>query len=310
MRKRVGELQWLDGIDATQASSGSGKNNGAWVRGIYKNSEFRSGNRASAALTGTEFGYDFKLTNKHDDKTFLGFMGYAAKSDTEFNSMGLHGDKNDLNAYGLGAYYIWLNEDGWFTDVAFRLHFINQAATIWPAGAAAPTTFYTNHMAASLNLEYGTEYILCDLFTKCLHQNLKGPQDFVWFLTPHIQLTGAYVSGADFKNSNGFSGKLNGGFNASASMGANGGPRWTFASGARFQVYGKAGLIADVSESAAAEFEGVMMSDDFNASGLEVGGGMNFRSGDTRSMAYLDATMRFGFDYDEFAGVFGLRYEF
>jgi len=314
MHRRMGELQWLDGTDATQAATGADARSGAWARGIFKRSRHQAHTRATATLTGAEFGYDFKVRNAHDEKLFVGVLGYSAASEASFDSFGNHNDTNNVDAWGVGLYTIWLGEDGLFGDAVMRLHFINQDTTAWAAGGSSATTFDTSHWAASLNMEFGAQYVLCGLYRECVFlRPEERRENFEWVLTPRAGLNLAYTSGSDFTtvgNNGGINGRLRGGWNTAANAGVQYGPRWTFADKSKLQLYAKTGLIADFSNSSTAVFDGMLVSDRFDASGIEFGGGMNFRSANMRFMTYLDISTRMGWHYDEFAGVFGLRYTF
>ncbi|MDR3208256.1 MAG: autotransporter outer membrane beta-barrel domain-containing protein [Rickettsiales bacterium] len=296
MHKRVGELQWLDG--SMTASSGGASKSGIWARGIFKSSAMEAGGKADMNLRGAEFGYDFKAKNSGFNKIFIGFMGYAASGSAEFKTANPDSDTSDIGAFGAGLYGIWLGAGGWFADAALRAHFISQDVTAYAAGSPVAIKFDSSHTAASVNLDFGREFVF------------GAAHRLAWFLTPHMQFNGAYISGADFEVSAGQAGKIDASFNMQASLGAITGPRWTLGGGGKLQLYAKAGYVADLSDDTAVNFSGLNVSDKFRVGGIEFGGGLNYRAAGKRLSAYLDAMSRIGDDYDEFGGIVGMRYEF
>ncbi|MCL2017520.1 MAG: AIDA repeat-containing protein [Alphaproteobacteria bacterium] len=298
MHKRVGELQWLE--NDGKSSSGAQADKGIWARGIYKKSELSEKSGANVGVYGAEFGYDFKLKNSDSNKIFLGVLGYMASGDAEFSTANINNDKADLTAYGIGLYGIWLGADGWFADLALRQHFISQDITAYAAGFSDAVTYDSRNLSTSLNLNFGREFVF------------SGKDTMSWFLTPHAQINGAYISGKQFTMSNGVTGEFKDSFNQQIGIHAMGGPRWNMARGAKLQLYAKAGYITDLSDDSSVEFDAVKspIERKFNAGGTEFGGGLNYRSPNKRFMLYIDAATRIGDQYNEISGTTGIRYEF
>lgn len=295
MHKRVGELQWIDGAGL---ASDDRSNNGAWGRGIFKSAGASDARDAKLNLFGAEFGYDFKVLNSDANKIFIGLIGHAASGSAEFKTANSSPDKDELSAYGAGLYAIWLGNGGWFADAAARVHLVSQSVTAYAAGSPAAVTFDTDHTALSLNLDFGREMVF------------GAGKKLSWFLTPHAQLNGAYVSGSDIAISAGQNGKIEDSFNAQVQFSVMGGPRWNLASGAKLQFYAKAGYIADLSDDTSIGFAGMTLSDKFATGGIEFGGGLNWRGSSKRWSAYLDASARSGDNYNELGGIIGARYGF
>lgn len=272
MQKRVGELQWL----SKETDTESGLNNAFWTRGIHKNFDTKD---TSVGLSGIEFGYDRIISSTNNYKWYIGGLGYISGGDSKFKDT-----KLDISGYGLGAYLMVLEKSGWFADAVFRQHFINMETS----------DIKTDYTASSLNLEIGKEFVFGSDTDK-----LK------WFMKPSLEGTYISISGTDIGSF-----KVQDSTSSMASLSVLAGPRWDFASGRKFQAYGKVGYTLDNSDDVDVVVNGVNTKQTIATNTTEMGIGFDYRGIDNATNIYLEAAYITGTDYSEISGNLGLRYAF
>jgi len=270
MQKRVGELQWLLKDNDNQ----SDLNNAFWTRGIHKNFD---ADNTSVGLSGIEFGYDRMILSTDNYKWFIGGLGYMSMGDSKFKDT-----KLDISGYGLGAYLMMLEQSGWFTDFVFRQHFINMK----------PSDVKTDYTASSLSLEIGKEFVF-------------GCDELKWFTKPSLEGTYISISGTDIGSF-----KVQDSTSSMASLSVLAGPRWDFASGGKFQAYGKIGYTLDNSDKIDVVVNGVSTKQTVATNTTEFGIGFDYRGIEKATNIYLEASYITGTNYSELSGNLGLRYVF
>ena len=270
MQKRVGELQWL----LKDTDNQSDLNNAFWTRGIHKNFD---ADNTSVGLSGIEFGYDRIISSTNNYKWYIGGLGYISGGDSKFKDT-----KLDISGYGLGAYLMVLEKSGWFADAVFRQHFINMETS----------DVKTDYTASSLNLEIGKEFVF-------------GSDKLKWFMKPSLEGTYISISGTDIGSF-----KVQDSTSSMASLSVLAGPRWDFASGRKFQAYGKVGYTLDNSDDVDVIVNGVNTKQTVATNTTEMGIGFDYRGIDNATNIYLEASYITGTDYSEISGNLGLRYAF
>ena len=326
MQKRVGEILWLSSDQQNKQNrryyntpsyykgnhrygynrsyytnynkhNASELYNAFWTRGVYKNSDIKD---TSIGLTGVEFGYDRIISMDNDYKWYLGGIGYASGGTSKFNTI-----STDLTGYGLGAYTMLITNSGWFADLVFRQHFITiENETDSVAGVGAPYSINhvpnvdnqngkTDYTASSVNLELGKEFVV------------NSGKKTKWFIKPSVE--GAYVaiSGTDIGDY-----KVKDSTIKMASVSLLIGPRWDYASGDKFQMYGKVAYTLDESDDIDVVINNIDIKQSVAVDTLEVGGGLNYRGNSNALNLYLEASYISGTDYSEISGNAGLRYAF
>ncbi len=326
MQKRVGEILWLSSDQQNKQNrryyntpsyykgnhrygynrsyytnynkhNASELYNAFWTRGVYKNSDIKD---TSIGLTGIEFGYDRIVSMDNDYKWYLGGIGYASGGTSKFNTT-----STDLTGYGLGAYTMLITNSGWFADLVFRQHFITiENETDSVAGVGAPYSINhvpnvdnqngkTDYTASSVNLELGKEFVV------------NSGKKTKWFIKPSVE--GAYVaiSGTDIGDY-----KVKDSTIKTASVSLLIGPRWDYASGDKFQMYGKVAYTLDESDDIDVVINNIDIKQSVAVDTLEVGGGLNYRGNSNALNLYLEASYITGTDYSEISGNAGLRYAF
>lgn len=290
MYNRVGEMQWMESNRWMPEQE-----TGFWARGIHGRSKDSRMNDATVQATGVELGYDFKLNNNDSNSIYLGFTGYYANGNAEFETAPRN-DTDKLKSAGIGVYGMWLNKSGWFADASLRGHYLTQDATTYNTGYANAITFDSAHFATTLDLDFGREF--------AWNTDKIG---MGWFVTPHIGWNMAYISGDDFNTSLGHDGKIESNMSMTASAEILAGPRWKFKNDGNMQVYAKLGYLNEFSNDVRVKIGTFDMSESVEGGQVMVGGGLNYQTEDGETSIYLDATYRYNSDYDELAGVIGIR---
>lgn len=270
MQKRVGELRWL----SKETDTESGLNNAFWTRGIHKNFDTKD---TSVGLSGIEFGYDRIISSNNNYKWYIGGLGYISGGDSKFKD-----NKLDISGYGLGAYLMVLEKSGWFADAVFRQHFINMETS----------DVKTDYTASSFNLEIGKEFVF-------------GSNKLKWFMKPSLEGTYISISGTDIGSF-----KVQNSTSSMASLSVLAGPRWDFASGRKFQAYGKVGYTLDNSDDVDVIVNGINTKQTVATNTTESGVGFDYRGIDNTTNIYLEASYITGTDYSEISGNLGFRYSF
>lgn len=326
MQKRVGEILWLSSeqqnkqnpIYYNTPSHYKGNNiygynrsyyanynktgapelyNAFWTRGVYKNSDIKD---TSMGLTGIEFGYDRIISMDNDYKWYLGGIGYASGGTSKFNTT-----TTDLTGYGLGAYTMLITKSGWFADLVFRQHFItieNETDSYATVGTSYSINHFINinnqntkvdYTASSFNLELGKEFII------------NSNESMKWFIKPSVEGTYIAISGIDIGDY-----KVKDFATKMASLSLLIGPRWNYASGGKFQIYGKATYTLDKSDDVDVVINNITTKQSVAVNTTEIGGGLNYRENNNALNLYLEASYITGTDYSEISCNFGLRYNF
>ena len=271
--------------------------NAFWTRGIYKNFDVKD---TSIGLTGVEFGYDRIISMDNDYKWYLGGIGYASGGTSKFNET-----KTDLTGYGLGAYTMLITKSGWFADLVFRQHFITMENETDSAGGVG-TPYAINHTANVDNQSGKTDYTASSLNLEIGKEFIVNPKDDVkWFVKPSVEGTYIAISGTDIGDY-----KIKDSVTKMASLSLLLGPRWNFASGDKFQIYGKAAYTLDKSDDVDVVVNNINTKQVVAVNTTEFGGGLNYRGNDNALNLYLEASYITGTDYSEISGNLGLRYAF
>ncbi len=273
MQKRVDNLQWLS---TTDAENQSGINNAFWMRNTYKGFDV---NKSSMALSGVEFGYDGLVSSTDNYKWYVGGLGYISGGGSEFKDT-----KFDITGYGLGAYVIMLAKSGWFGDLVFRQHFIN----------LEETGIKTDYTASSLNIGTGKEFVFGE-----------DTNELKLFVKPSVTGTYIAISGTDIGAF-----KVQDISSIMASLSVSAGPRWNFASGRRFQAYGKVGYTMDNSNDVDIIVDGIDTKQAVATNTTELGIGFDYRGINNSADIYLETSYITGTDYSEMSGNIGIRYSF
>lgn len=326
MQKRVGEILWLSSeqqnkqnpIYYNTPSHYKGNNiygynrsyyanynktgapelyNAFWTRGVYKNSDIKD---TLMGLTGIEFGYDRIISMDNDYKWYLGGIGYASGGTSKFNTT-----TTDLTGYGLGAYTMLITKSGWFADLVFRQHFItieNETDSYATVGTSYSINHFINinnqntkvdYTASSFNLELGKEFII------------NSNESMKWFIKPSVEGTYIAISGIDIGDY-----KVKDFATKMASLSLLIGPRWNYASGGKFQIYGKATYTLDKSDDVDVVINNITTKQSVAVNTTEIGGGLNYSENNNALNLYLEASYITGTDYSEISCNFGLRYNF
>ena len=177
LNKRQGEMRFSQGHE-----------DGLWARirhdDIGKRSSFRLDN------TMVEVGVDSRYVKETGEfHTGVGFD--YMNGDTDYHHISGEGD---LDRYGVWFYTTWLGNEGDYTDFIIKCSLIDNEYKIYaPTTGEKITGDYDNNVI-SVSLEHGKKY----------------SNEESWFIEPQAQLQYAYVTSAEYTNSQGTDVRLDG----------------------------------------------------------------------------------------------------
>ena len=177
LNKRQGEMRFSQGHE-----------NGLWARirhdDIGKRSSFRLDN------TMVEVGVDSRYV-KETGEFHTGVAFDYMNGDTDYHHISGEGD---LDRYGVWFYTTWLGNEGDYTDFIIKCSLIDNEYKIYaPTTGEKITGDYDNNVI-SVSLEHGKKY----------------SNEESWFIEPQAQLQYAYVTSAEYTNSQGTDVRLDG----------------------------------------------------------------------------------------------------
>lgn len=177
LNKRQGEMRFSQGHE-----------DGLWARirhdDIGKRSSFRLDN------TMVEVGVDSRYV-KETGEFHTGVAFDYMNGDTDYHHISGEGD---LDRYGVWFYTTWLGNEGDYTDFIIKCSLIDNEYKIYaPTTGEKITGDYDNNVI-SVSLEHGKKY----------------SNEESWFIEPQAQLQYAYVTSAEYTNSQGTDVRLDG----------------------------------------------------------------------------------------------------
>ena len=177
LNKRQGEMRFSQGHE-----------DGLWARirhdDIGKRSSFRLDN------TMVEVGVDSRYV-KETGEFHTGVAFDYMNGDTDYHHISGEGD---LDRYGVWFYTTWLGNEGDYTDFIIKCSLIDNEYKIYaPTTGEKITGDYDNNVI-SVSLENGKKY----------------SNEESWFIEPQAQLQYAYVTSAEYTNSQGTYVRLDG----------------------------------------------------------------------------------------------------
>ena len=177
LNKRQGEMRFSQGHE-----------DGLWARirhdDIGKRSSFRLDN------TMVEVGVDSRYV-KETGEFHTGVAFDYMNGDTDYHHISGEGD---LDRYGVWFYTTWLGNGGDYTDFIIKCSLIDNEYKIYaPTTGEKITGDYDNNVI-SVSLEHGKKY----------------SNEESWFIEPQAQLQYAYVTSAEYTNSQGTDVRLDG----------------------------------------------------------------------------------------------------
>ena len=177
LNKRQGEMRFSQGHE-----------DGLWARirhdDIGKRSSFRLDN------TMVEVGIDSRYV-KETGEFHTGVAFDYMNGDTDYHHISGEGD---LDRYGVWFYTTWLSNEGDYTDFIIKCSLIDNEYKIYaPTTGEKITGDYDNNVI-SVSLEHGKKY----------------SNEESWFIEPQAQLQYAYVTSAEYTNSQGTDVRLDG----------------------------------------------------------------------------------------------------
>ena len=177
LNKRQGEMRFSQGYE-----------DGLWARirhdDIGKRSSFRLDN------TMVEVGVDSRYV-KETGEFHTGVAFDYMNGDTDYHHISGEGD---LDRYGVWFYTTWLGNEGDYTDFIIKCSLIDNEYKIYaPTTGEKITGDYDNNVI-SVSLEHGKKY----------------SNEESWFIEPQAQLQYAYVTSAEYTNSQGTDVRLDG----------------------------------------------------------------------------------------------------
>ena len=177
LNKRQGEMRFSQGHE-----------DGLWARirhdDIGKRSSFRLDN------TMVEVGIDSRYV-KETGEFHTGVAFDYMNGDTDYHHISGEGD---LDRYGVWFYTTWLGNEGDYTDFIIKCSLIDNEYKIYaPTTGEKITGDYDNNVI-SVSLEHGKKY----------------SNEESWFIEPQAQLQYAYVTSAEYTNSQGTDVRLDG----------------------------------------------------------------------------------------------------
>lgn len=177
LNKRQGEMRFSQGHE-----------DGLWARirhdDIGKRSSFRLDN------TMVEVGVDSRYV-KETGEFHTGVAFDYMNGDTDYHHISGEGD---LDRYGVWFYTTWLGNEGDYTDFIIKCSLVDNEYKIYaPTTGEKITGDYDNNVI-SVSLEHGKKY----------------SNEESWFIEPQAQLQYAYVTSAEYTNSQGTDVRLDG----------------------------------------------------------------------------------------------------
>lgn len=129
LEKRLGDLRAL-GSDE--------KHNGIWARTYAKKLTVKGDLDTDMSLYGLEAGYDYLFNPGDPNKIYIGFMaGYMQNGSVQTQQDDGQYGKGNGDAPSVGIYGTWLNDNGWFVDIAARNFWTKLDMTNYDAGGTA-----------------------------------------------------------------------------------------------------------------------------------------------------------------------------
>lgn len=173
LHKRMGDIRY-----------GAG-DSGLWVRVRHDSIGMNSGKGDfNQTRTMSQFGFDHAL-KADNGRELIGLALDYWESDTDFEGIAGQGGTDRL---GITAYGTWLGHSGAYVDVTAKWAILSNNFNIVNSSENTVSADYDNHVY-SLGLESGHKF--------------SPLEDKSWFFEPEVQLQYTYVTGAEYRTSQG-----------------------------------------------------------------------------------------------------------